>query len=346
MNFIKPKKLKKGDVVAIVSPSWGGPSIFPHVYDKSIEVLKELGLHIKEFPSARKDADYLYTNPEFRAKDINNAFADKEVKAIFASIGGDDSVRILQFLDPEIIKKNPKIIMGYSDTTTLTTYCNQLGIITLNGPSPMAGIAQWANLEKKSQEHIQNILFKNPETYEYTPYDYYSNGYKDWKEPSNAGATKEKIKNDGWRWIQGETIVQGQLFGGCIEVFEFLKSTPYWMKPDFWNEKIVFLETSEEKPTPQQVKYMLRNMGIQGIFKKISALLIGRARDYTPEEKKELDENILKVVREEFKNKTLPIITNMDFGHTDPQWILPLGIKAEIDCNKKKFTLTEKIFED
>ena len=95
---IKPKRLQKGDTIAVVSPSWGGPSIFPHVYELGIKVLKNLGLKIKEFPSARMDADFLYKNPEFRAKDINNAFANEEVKAIFISIGVDDSIRILLFL--------------------------------------------------------------------------------------------------------------------------------------------------------------------------------------------------------------------------------------------------------
>jgi len=125
-----------------------------------------------------------------------------------------------------------------------------------------------------------------------------------------------------------------------------MKSTDFWPDKDFWEGKILFFETSENKPSPEQVKWMLRNYGVQGVFEKISALLFGRPRDYSNEEKKELDENIVKVVKTEFKNKNLPIITNMDFGHTDPQWILPLGIKAEIDCNKKEFKLIEKIFED
>jgi muramoyltetrapeptide carboxypeptidase LdcA involved in peptidoglycan recycling len=91
---------------------------------------------------------------------------------------------------------------------------------------------------------------------------------------------------------------------------------------------------------------MLRNYGMQGVFDKISALLIGRPRDYSEDEKKELNENILNVVNTEFKNTGLPIITNMDFGHTYPQWILPLGIQAEFDCHKKEFKLIEKIFKD
>ena len=343
---IKSKKLQKGDTIAIVSPSWGGPSVFPHIYESGIKTLEKLGLKIKEYPSARKNVDYNYNHPEFRAKDINDAFADSEVKAIFSSIGGDDSIRILPFLDLETIKKNPKIIMGYSDTTTLNTYLNQLGLVTLNGPAIMAGFSQWDSLGEKFQEHIKTILFNNPEEYNYEAYDSYCEGYLDWSDKSNVGKTKPMIKNTGWNFLQGKTKVQGELFGGCIEVLEFMKSTKFWPKNDFWNGKILFLETSEDKPTPDQVKWMLRNYGMQGILNKISALLIGRPKDYSEEEKKQLNENVLTVIKTEFKNTSLPIITNMDFGHTDPQWILPLGIKAEIDCHKKEFKLIEKIFED
>ena len=343
---IKSKKLQKGDTIAIVSPSWGGPSIFPHVYESGIKVLENLGLKIKEFPSARKDADFLDKNPEFRAKDINDAFADEDVKAIFVSIGGDDSVRILPFLDSEIILKNPKIIIGYSDTTTLLTYFNQLGLITLHGPAIMAGFSQWSSLGDKFQEHIKTILFDNLETYNYRSYELYHEGYLDWGNKSNVGKVKPSSKNSGWNWLQGDSVVQGELFGGCIEVLEFMKSTKFWPSEDFWNGKILFLETSEDKPSPEQIKWMLRNYGMQGIFDKISALLIGRARDYSEDEKKQLDNNILKIVRDEFGKKDIPIISNMDFGHTDPQWILPLGIKTEIDCHKKEFKLIEKIFKD
>lgn len=344
--IIKPKKLQKGDNVAIVSPSWGGPSLFPLSYELGIKVLENLGLKIKEFPSARKDAGFLDKNPKFRAKDINDAFADEEIKAIFVSIGGDDSIRILPFLDFKIIRKNPKIIMGYSDTTTLLTYFNQLGLVALYGPTIMAGFSQWDSLGEKFQEHIKTILFKNPETYNYRPYDFYYEGYPDWTKKSNIGKLKIPSKNCGWNWLQGNSVIQGELFGGCIEVLEFMKATKFWPKDNFWDGKILFLETSEDKPTPEQVKYMLRNYGMQGIFDRISALIISRARDYSEKEKKELNKNILKIVREEFGKKNLPIITNMDFGHTDPQWILPLGIKAEIDCHKKEFKLIEKIFKD
>ncbi|MBU2566736.1 LD-carboxypeptidase [Patescibacteria group bacterium] len=348
MNYmsIKPKKLQPGDTVAIVSPSWGGPSMFPHIYKNGLKALEELGLKVKEYPSAQKDADFLEDNPEFRANDINYAFLDSDVKAIIASIGGNDSIRILPFLDIETIKNNPKIIMGYSDTTTLLTYLNQLGLVTLHGPSIMAGLSQYDSLGEDFHNHIKTLLFDNPEIYNYQPYKSYIDGYPDWNNQANTGKVNEAADNSGWNWLQGNSVVQGKLFGGNIEVMEFLKSTKFYPDEDFWNKKIFFLETSEEKPTPDQVKYMLRNYGMQGIFDKISALLIGRPKEYSDTEKKDLDEVVLKIVKHEFGNQNLPIITNMDFGHTDPQWILPLGINAEVDCNKKEFKLTEQIFAD
>ena len=205
---------------------------------------------------------------------------------------------------------------------------------------------QGPSIPQPAAKSCKTILFENPETYAYKPYDSYHEGYLDWSDKSNVGKVNPSSENSGWNWLQGNSIVQGELFGGCIEVLEFMKSTKFWPNDDFWNGKILFLETSEDKPSPEQVKWMLRNYGMQGVFDKISALIIGRARDYSDEEKKELDEIVIKIVKTEFKNNTLPIITNMDFGHTDPQWILPLGTKAEIDCHKKEFKLIEKIFND
>lgn len=345
MKYKKPQRLKKGDVIAIVSPSWGGPSRFPHVYENGLKVLEEWGLKIKEYPTARADANFLKKDHRARAKDINDAFADKEVKAIFATIGGDDSVRLLPFLDRKLISENPKILMGYSDTTTLLTFGNISGFITFNGPSIMAGFSQMENLSGDFKQHVHDMLFTPTETYEFKQYDSYSDGYLDWSKPENLGKAKESKKSDGWRFIQGSGKVTGELFGGCIEVLEFLKGTDYWPEKDFWNNKILFFETSEEKPSIDHVRWMLRNYGTQGIFDKVSAVIFGRARDYSDDEKNELDEMIKNVVSDEFEKPELAIVTNMDFGHTDPQIVLPLGVSAELDFENKTFKLTEPWLE-
>lgn len=339
MEFIKPSRLRVDDTVAIVSPSWGGPSIFPHIYGKGLEALRDLGLQIKEYPSARADNDFLARNPRARAKDINDAFADVEVKAIFASIGGDDSVRILPFLNPEVIKNNPKILMGYSDTSTLLTYINQMGLVTFNGPSVMAGFSQAGAFPESFVEHVEALLFSPQENYEYESYGVYCDGYLDWRNLENVGKTKELKPDNGWRFLQGSGVATGELYGGCLEVLEILNGTEFWAGRDFWNGKILFFETSEDKPSVQRVRRILRNYGMQGIFDRASAILFGRARDYTDEEKIEFDQMILDVIKGEFGNERLPVVSNMDFGHTDPQFILPLGVKAEVDCERKTFRL-------
>lgn len=341
MNMIKPKQLKIGDTIGVVSPSWGGPSKFYHIYENGIKALKELGFIVKEYPSARTDSNFLYENPQFRANDINQAFSDKDVNGIIASIGGDDSVRILPFLDKEIIKNNPKLLMGYSDTTTLTTFCNYLGLVTFNGPCVMAGFSQLNALGEGYKKFIQDFLFGDFTNFQYIPFTQYSNNYPDWSNINNTGKISDLTPTDGWHWLQGRGKIEGTLFGGCIEVFEFLKGTKYWFDNDFWKNKIIFFETSEDKPSVSQVKYFLRNYGSQGIIDNISALLFGRARDYSDQEKSELEEMILKVTGVEFGIKDLPIVTNMDFGHTDPQIILPLGIKTQLDFENRAFSLTE-----
>jgi muramoyltetrapeptide carboxypeptidase LdcA involved in peptidoglycan recycling len=318
--------------------------VFPYIYENGIKNLESLGFKIKEFPTARGDAKYQYENPKVRAEDINNAFNDKEVKGIIATIGGDDSVRILPYLDKQIISKNPKFFMGYSDTTILTTYLNKLGIVSFNGPSVMAGFSQMNSEGEAFKKHLQKFLLDDFSSFEYEPYNYYFNNYPDWSHKENTGKVSEKMPSTGWRWLQGTEKIEGELFGGNIEVLEFIKGTDCWFEKEFWNEKILFFETSEDKPTVNQVKFMLRNYGTQGVFDKIKAVLFGRARDYSDTEKEQLDEAIVSVIKGEFSNSRMQIITNMDFGHTDPQIIMPLGVKASIDPISKKFALIESPF--
>jgi muramoyltetrapeptide carboxypeptidase LdcA involved in peptidoglycan recycling len=120
-----------------------------------------------------------------------------------------------------------------------------------------------------------------------------------------------------------------------------MKSTQFWPVPGFWKGRVLSLETSEDKPSVSNVRDWLRNYGMQGVFDQINALLIGRARDYSAEEKQALYKTVVDVVAGEFGRPDLPIVANMDFGHTDPQIILPLGVLAEVDCEQKTFRLLE-----
>lgn len=347
MEIIKPKRLEEGDTVAIVSPSAGAPERFPHIYEHGLDAIrKHLRLEVKEYDTARKSNDYLYRHPRERAEDINNAFADKEVKAIIASIGGDDSVRILDYLDMKTIRRNPKIIMGYSDSTAFLDYIHiRTGLMTYYGPTVMAGFAQTEKFPGSFLDMIRSILFKPKEKYEYHSFPFWSDGYPDWAEKGNVGKINERHKNEGWHWLQGEGIAKGRLFGGCADVLEFMKGTRFWPSKDFWDGKILFLETSEEKPLPDTVKYWVRNYGSQGILERIAALLIAIPSGYSAKEKKLMEEKVRSVLDIEFGAGKIPLVTNMDFGHTDPQIILPIGAMAEVDLHRKRFSLLEKSVE-
>ena len=123
-----------------------------------------------------------------------------------------------------------------------------------------------------------------------------------------------------------------------------MNGTPFWPNRDFFEEKVLFLETSEDKPTPKEVGYFLRNLGVQGILERINGLLIARPKSYTYEEKKELDNEVKKIVRKEFDQKELNIITNIDFGHTEPRHIIPFGVKLELESDSKKMSFVESLF--
>ncbi len=337
----RPGRLKEGDTVGIITPSWGGPHAFPRVYDLGIKNLEEVfDLRVKEFRTTRAHNRYLRAHPQARANDVNEAFSDPEIKAIIASVGGSDSIRILPYLDLDAIRSHPKIIMGFSDTTTILTWLNQQNLVTFYGPSVMAGFSQIRNLPLRETEHIREVLFSGKQV-DYFAFRSWSEGYPEWKDDENLGKLNPSQAGRGWRWLQGEKKVVGRLFGGCFEVLEMMKGTRFWPGEGFWKGKILFLETSENVPGIEQVLCGLRSYGMLGALSSISALLIARMRGYPKPDKRKLERAVLHVVAEEFSRSDLPIIANMDFGHTDPQLILPLGGKVEVGPSERKISLIE-----
>jgi muramoyltetrapeptide carboxypeptidase LdcA involved in peptidoglycan recycling len=341
MEHTKPERLRRGDRVAVVSMSWGGANVFPHVLEAGLATLTDrFGLRVQLYPTTRMSPRALAADPLARARDLNAAFADPTVKAIFASIGGDDSARILEHIDADVIRANPKILMGYSDTATQLVFCHNLGLVTFNGPAVMAGFAQLAHFPE-AEAHVRSMLFEPTDTLRYEPYPSWVDSYPNWSTSNDGTAIGPRHMHDGWHWLNGPTTTSGRLFGGCIEVLEFLKGSRHWPPESFWRDRIVFLETSEEEPTIAQVRAWLFNYGVQGVFDAAAGLLVGRARGYTDEAKAALDEMIVDTVVRQFGASQLTIVTNMDFGHTDPQLILPLGVLAELDPVEQTFRLLE-----
>lgn len=342
--MIKPQKLNKWDTIAVLSPSWWWATLFPHVFENWIKVLKKIWYKVKQYPTCFKDSEFIYNNPEFRAQDINNAFADQEVKAIISNIWWDDSIRILKYLDQKLIFKNPKIFMWYSDMTTINIFLHQLWLVTFNWPQIMAGISQFDDMWEAFQTSFIDF-FDNLENYEYKPFPFYSNWYLSWWDLANIWKLKEKIPNKWWNILQWTKKFAWKLIGWCFQVLEFMKWTEYFPETKFFTDKIFFIEVAEDEWIQfNNIKYALRNYCVSWIFEKISWLLIWRVRDYTQEQKEQLEQLIIDIVVWEFWLSDLPIITNLDFWHTDPQWILPLWIEAEFNIENKTFYLKEKCF--
>ena len=154
--MIKPARLKKGDKVAIVSLSSGiaGDTLFYHRYELGKKRLEDnFGLNVITMPNALLGSEELYLHPELRAKDLMDAFKDKEIKAIFCNLGGDDTVRLLPYIDYEIIKNNPKIFMGYSDTTINHFMLQKAGIVSYYGPCVMAELAENVEMHKYTEDN-------------------------------------------------------------------------------------------------------------------------------------------------------------------------------------------------
>ena len=347
--MIKPKKLQAGDTVAAISLSWGGPGTFPHRYEAGKRQLQEeFDLKVIETPHALRDAVWLHKNPKARAEDLMDAFTEPSIKAIISTIGGDDSIRILPYLDLDVIRSNPKIFMGFSDTTITHLACFKAGLGSFYGPAIMAGFGENGGMFPFMIEAVRKSLFSSVPIGNVSPN---SDGWTveplDWAKPENQSRKRSLTPSTGWKFMQGKGVRQGHLLGGCIDVLDFLRGTDFWPESAFWQDAILFLETSEDAPPPNLVKYILRSYASMGILKQLSGILFGRPGGNIPVEKfKEYDEILYQVVTEEEGLSDLPIITHMDFGHTDPVFILPFGVQAEIDCNARQFAILENAVSD
>ncbi len=341
--MIKPKALKRGDTIAIVSLSSGigGEEPFIHRYYTGIDRLESVfGLNVITMPNALKGIEYLYNHPELRAQDLMQAFKDPSVKAIICMIGGDDTIRLLPYIDYQVIRENPKIFMGYSDTTVNHLMLYKAGLVSFHGPSLMVEFAENCRMHQYTVDCITETLFSCASEIEISSCSMWTSEFLDWADPQNQTiARKMKPEKYGYEILQGTGRVSGKLLGGCLGVLKMAIGTEIWPSLNEWENKLLFLETAEDYPEPEEVCYFLRNLMAQGILDKINGIIVGKPLDerYYDEYK-----NIyIKVVGNEAKRPELPILYNVNCSHTSPVCVLPYGVMAEIDCERKKLTILE-----
>ncbi len=340
MNLIKPQKLNHGDKVATVSLSWGGAGDSDILWRYNVgkkRIQDEFGLDVMEMPNTLKGSEYIYNHPEKRAQDLMEAFEDNSIKAILSCIGGYESVRMLPYIDLDIIRNNPKIFLGYSDTTISHMICFKAGLSSFYGPSILAEFAENVEMFEYTKRWIKKVLFRDSIIGDIESSPIWTSELLPWEE-QNKGIKRSTKENLGYELLQGNGIVHGRLVGGCIEVLEMIKGTEIWPSIDAWDGAILFFETSEDKPSPEYVGYWLRNYGTQGILNRIKGMIFGKPYDnlYYEEYKKV----ILQVIKHELK-LDIPILYNMNFGHTAPMIVLPYGAMAKIDCMNTTFSILD-----
>lgn len=339
--MIKAPKLQAGDKVAAISLSWGGAGELPHRYQAGVQQLEQhFGLQVVPTKHALKSVDWIYQNPKARAEDLMDALLDPSIKGIISNVGGDDSVRTLPYMDLQVIRDNPKIFIGFSDTTVTHFAFYKAGVTSFSGTSLLVGFAENNGMFAYQVKDIKRTLFSSSPIGIVQPnQDGWTTEHLDWFDASLQSQSRKLEQSSGWRWLQGQGQTQGPLLGGCVEVMEFLKGTEYWPNAEEWKGKILFLEPSEEHLEPNQLIWMLRNYAATGILKSIAGLIFGRPHDNL--HWKEYDQALLKVIVEEEGLSQLPIVTGMDFGHTCPSFTLPYGIMAELDCEQQTFAIIE-----
>lgn len=343
MDFVRLPKLKKGDKVAILSPSFAAPGKWPHVFELGCKRIKDVfGLEPVEFPVTKK----IGASGEERAKDLISAFESKEIKAVIASLGGNDQITYIKNLPKKPFIDNPKPFFGYSDNTHFINHLWLCGVPSFYGGNLFTEFAMQKEMDEFTVEYLKYAFFDNGQ-FELKSSPIFNDIGLNWNDKSTLNQKRRYQNNEGWDW-DGSNNSEGVTWGGCVESIDELLRHGITI-PDLENFKniVLFLETSEEIPSHDYVRRVLRALGERGILQNINGLLMGRPKAWefnkqNSDEEKEIykkgqREMILEIVRK--YSLEIPIIQNMDFGHTSPQICLPVGKGIVINSSNKTIKL-------
>ncbi|MEN2283644.1 LD-carboxypeptidase [Algoriphagus sp. SE2] len=313
---LKPQALKKGDAVGLVSPSSASADRMQFTFAK--EALEALGFRVKMGANAQNRRGHLAGTDQERAGDLNDMFADPEVKAIVSIRGGSGAARILPLIDYKQISKNPKPLLGYSDITALHCAIQaQTGMITFHGPM---GSGSWNSF---NVEQFQKLFFDHERvTYE------------------NIHPESDDLVVKSNR-IQTLTsgMAEGKILGGNLTVLTAISGSPYY--PDF-KDAILFIEDVGEDP--YRMDRMMSTLKLNGTLDQIKGFIFGQCSDCEPGGgygsltlDQVLDDYILPL--------GIPAYSGAMIGHISKQFIIPVGAKVKMDADAGTFTLMESVFE-
>lgn len=344
-EFQYPPKPTQGDTVAVVSPSGRAAGRFPRTFELGLRRLRdEFGVVPVEYPTTRAAE----ATPAERAQDIHAAFGDTNVRAVIASIGGDDELKVLRHLDPDILKNNPKPFFGYSDNTNLHLFLWNIGIVSYHGGAVMVQLARPSEMNPATRESFHNAMFTHG-TYRLNAPDEYTDEEADWNDPNSVTAEPEAQPAEPWSWHGPERKVEGTAWGGSLEIVDFhLRTNRYLQDEQSYKGAILFLETSEEMPSADYVYRVLVGMGERGLLSQFGALMWARPKAWSHQQPNVQAEKslyiegqkdaVLKAVGE--YNPGIPIVFGVDFGHTDPQLVIPSGGQVTLDAVNRTIDVT------
>ncbi len=324
MQKIIPERLKKGDKVMVIAPARGIKIIGQDARAIAKERLESLGLEVVFAPNTTDDNwDYMGSaSVEKRVEDIHTAFADKSVKAIMTIIGGANSNQLLKYLDYELIKNNPKIFCGFSDITALeNAILAKTGMVVYYGP-------HFSSLGMKygcdyTFEHFAKMLVADGKD-KITPSEIWSDDL--WFLNQEK---REFEANEGyWNIRNGEA--SGTIIGGNLCTFNLLLGTEF--RPAFPKDTILFIEDTEASSLAD-FERNLQALLHQPDFANVKALVIGRFQKGS----KVTREGLEYILNAKAELKELPILANVDFGHTAPLLTIPLGGTAFLKDGKLSY---------
>ena len=306
----KPSRLRQGDIVGLIAPATNASGLVE--IERAEATLRALGFVPKRGKHVADQFGYLAGKDRDRAADVTDMFADKEVKAIFVLCGGWGCARILPFIDWAIVRANPKLLIGYSDTTALhMAIAAKAGFATIHGPNAAGG--WWEN----SENSFKALAFNGgmPEI---------------GQPPAAAAADDANVDQPSASWPAltiGVGKARGKLLGGNLTVLNALVGTQYL--PSF-DGAILFIEDVDE--AEYRIDRMLTQMGQAGILKKLSGFVFGQCTDCKARDG-ESGFPLSSILQQHIAPLGIPAFMGANFGHIRNQFCIPVGIEAEIDAN-------------
>lgn len=342
-------KVKK---IGIVSLSSGilGEDFVAHEVKIGIERLKKYGIEVEFLPNSTKGIEFLKNNQKARAKDLIDAFKDESIDMILCAIGGDDTYRLLPYLFENNELKmavKQKIFLGFSDTTMNHLMLNKVGIKTFYGQAFLPDVCELSKEMLPYSKRFFEELINTGKIKEIYPSDVWYNEREDFSEKA-IGISMEEHQNSGFELIRGNAKFEGKILGGCLEsIFDIFDNSRYedtvslcqkyslFPSLDEWKNKILLLETSEERPNPELFRKMILKLQEYGIFDVICGLIVGKPQN------EEYYEEYKQIILDEIKKQDLSIVYNINVGHSTPRCIIPFGVNAKVDIERQIIEFNE-----